>query len=98
MQNRCRGHGLYILDEPEAALSPIRQMALLSLMAQLAEDGSQFLIATHSPILTAYPDAVIYELSEDGMRETAYRDTQNFFLTERFIRNPEKMARELTRL
>ena len=98
MQNRFRGHGLYILDEPEAALSPMRQMALLSLMAQLAEDGSQFLIATHSPILTAYPGAVIYELREDGMRETAYRDTQNFFLTERFIRNPEKMARELTGL
>lgn len=96
MQNRFRGHGLYILDEPEAALSPMRQMALLSLMALLAEDGSQFLIATHSAILTAYPGAVIYELGDNGMRETAYRDTQNYILTEQFLRNPEKMARELT--
>lgn len=96
MQNRFRGRGLYILDEPEAALSPTRQMAMLRLMALLVEDGSQFLVATHSPILTAYPGAAIYELSENGMQLTAYRETQNFLLTRRFLQDPEKMAKALT--
>lgn len=67
MQNRFWGGGLYILDEPESALSSMRQMALLCLMAGLVEKGFQFLIATHSPILTAYPGTVIYELKEKGM-------------------------------
>lgn len=96
MQNRFWGRGLYILDEPEAALSRTRQMAMLRLMALLVEDGSQFLIATHSPILTAYPGAAIYELSENGMQLTAYRETQNFLLTRRFLQDPEKMAKALT--
>lgn len=96
LQNRFRGRGLYLLDEPEAALSPTRQMAMLRLMALLVEDGSQFLVATHSPILTAYPGAAIYELSENGMQLTAYRETQNFLLTRRFLQDPEKMAKSLT--
>lgn len=97
MQNRFRGQGLYLLDEPEAALSPVRQMSLLTLMAQLVAEGSQFLIATHSPILTAFPGAVIYQLDERGLRKTPYRETEHYCLTRRFLEHPEQMARELTR-
>ena len=60
--HRFRGEGLYILDEPEAALSPQRQLAFLSRMHDLIQQGSQFIIATHSPIIMAYPEAWIYEL------------------------------------
>jgi predicted ATPase len=63
--NRFSGQGLYILDEPEAALSPLRQMALLSRIHELVKANSQFIIATHSPIIMAYPDSLIYQLSED---------------------------------
>jgi predicted ATPase len=65
---RLRGAGLYVLDEPEAALSPTRQLALLARIHQLVEAGSQFLVATHSPLLLAYPDATILSLETDGIR------------------------------
>ena len=58
--HRLRGNGLYLFDEPEAALSPMRQLALLAAIGQLVEKGSQFIIATHSPLLLAYPEATIY--------------------------------------
>lgn len=91
LQNRFHGHGFYVLDEPEAALSPSRQMAMLCVLRDLVQQGAQFLIATHSPILTAFPGAQIYELDENGMHECAYRDTQNYQLTRRFVENPERM-------
>lgn len=91
LQNRFHGHGFYVLDEPEAALSPSRQMAMLCVLRDLVQQGAQFLIATHSPILTALPGAQIYELDENGMHERAYRDTQNYQLTRRFVENPERM-------
>lgn len=75
--NRFSGQGLYILDEPEAALSPLRQMALLSRIHELVKANSQFIIATHSPIIMAYPDSLIYQLSEDGFTETTYEETDN---------------------
>jgi predicted ATPase len=65
---RLGGAGLYVLDEPEAALSPTRQLALLARIHQLVEAGSQFLVATHSPLLLAYPDATILSLETDGIR------------------------------
>ncbi|MBQ4050555.1 MAG: AAA family ATPase [Oscillospiraceae bacterium] len=93
--NRFGGKGLYLLDEPEAALSPQNQLALLSRIHSLAADGSQFIIATHSPILMACPDAVIYVIDEDGIRETPYRETAHVQLTRSFLENPERMLRYL---
>ena len=88
--NRFRGKGLYILDEPEAALSPSRQLALLSRIHQLVEEDSQFIIATHSPILMAYPHAVIYNI-DNGYEETKYTETDHYRVTKEFLMHPDKM-------
>ncbi len=88
LQNRFGGHGLYILDEPEAALSPSRQISMLHIMADLVERGSQFIVSTHSPILTAFPDAVIYEMRETGMRQVGWKETENYILMKRFLGDP----------
>lgn len=93
--HRFGGHGLYILDEPEAALSPTRQMALLSKMNELVNKDSQFIIATHSPIIMAYPGSSIYSFEEDGLKLTDYKETENYFITKSFLNNPERMFREL---
>ena len=95
VQNRFGGQGLYLLDEPEAALSPSRQLTLLGEMHRLVDRDSQFIIATHSPILMAYPGARIYLLSEDGICRTAYRETEHYQLTRRFLEDPERMLRYL---
>lgn len=88
--NRFRGRGLYILDEPEAALSPSRQMTMLSRLHQLVQEDSQFIIATHSPIIMSYPDAIIYEL-KGGFRKKEYRDTEHYQITKEFVNNTERM-------
>lgn len=95
--NRFGGNGLYILDEPEAALSPQRQLSLLALMDDHVQHrGSQFIIATHSPILMAYPDALIYELSEEhGIRIVTYEDTEHFQITRDFLNNRQAFFAEL---
>lgn len=95
MKNRFSGHGLYILDEPEAALSPSRQMAMLALMKRLVDQDSQFIISTHSPILMAYPEAEIIELDETGFRSTPYKETAHYRLTNYFLNNTEMMLKEL---
>jgi predicted ATPase len=92
--NRLMGDGLYILDEPEAALSPMRQLAMLARMHDLVRLGSQFIIATHSPILMAYPAATIYLLDE-GIREVAYEETDHYTVTRSFFNRREAMLREL---
>ena len=92
---RLRGDGLYLLDEPEAALSPQRQLAFLVAMHELIERESQFIIATHSPIIMAYPDALIYEFSDDGLRTVEYRDTEHYRVTRGFLNNPEQTLRHL---
>lgn len=89
--NRFGGRGLYILDEPEAALSPQRQLAVLSRIHDLIEDSSQFLIATHSPILMAYPDALIYECGPEGIRPVAYEETEHYAVTKSFLEHPKRM-------
>src|SRR6185437_11478218 len=89
--HRFNGSGFYVLDEPEAALSPARQLSLLVLMHDLAADGAQFVIATHSPILMAYPHAAIFQMSEDGPFEVPYRETEHFMVTRRFLNDPEGM-------
>jgi len=95
LTHRLSGNGLYIFDEPEAALSPARQLAALSAIHQLVQANSQFIIATHSPILLAYPNAVIYQLDEEGMRKVKYEETENFRLTKYFLNNHEEMTRTL---
>ncbi len=94
-QNRFE-HGLYILDEPEAALSPQRQLAFLRIIHDLAEPRhAQFLIATHSPILLAYPGATLYQFEDDGIRKTSYRETDHYLVMKNFLNNPERMIRYL---
>ncbi|WP_313293471.1 AAA family ATPase [Faecalispora jeddahensis] len=94
--NRFGGDGLYLLDEPEAALSPSRQMSLLVYLHRLVQQDSQLVIATHSPILMAYPGACIYVLSkDDGIRRTAYEQTEHYVVTREFLNHPEKMLRYL---
>jgi predicted ATPase len=95
VMNRFKGHGLYILDEPEAALSPSRQMSLLIRIKELADKGSQFIIATHSPIVLACPDSVIYELTENGIAETEYEDTETYGVMKAFMDSPERMINHL---
>jgi predicted ATPase len=89
-QNRFE-HGIYILDEPEAALSPQRQLAFLRIIHELETPRhAQFLIATHSPILLAYPGATLYQFEEDGIREVDYRDTDHYSVTKEFLNGPER--------
>jgi predicted ATPase len=95
--NRFSGNGFYILDEPEAALSPSRQMAMLLRMHELIADNSQFIIATHSPILIAYPDALIYEFSDQGVQPRTYDQTGLFQTYNDFFRNPLYMVNRLLR-
>lgn len=95
LTNRFRGQGFYILDEPEAALSPNRQMAVLSRIHQLANQNSQFIIATHSPIIMAYPNATIYHLSDTGIQQVAYTDTEHYVISKAFLNDPQKMLDQL---
>lgn len=95
MMNRFRGQGLYILDEPEAALSPQRQLAVLSRIHDLVLKNSQFIIATHSPILMAYPDACIYLCNKDGVSHVAYEETEHFQVTRSFLSNPARILQTL---
>jgi predicted ATPase len=91
MRERFGGNGLYILDEPEAALSPQRQLAALARIHTLAKDGSQFIIATHSPILMAYPDAHIYSCTPDGIERVDYYETEHYTVMHDFVVNPQRM-------
>ena len=94
-EKRFGGNGIYILDEPEAALSPSRLMRLMVRMNELVKQGSQFIISTHSPILMAFPNAEIYELTQDAIRSVAYYETEHFQITKRFVNHPEQMLRYL---
>ena len=91
--NRFGGKGLYLLDEPEAALSP--QLAVLSRIHDLVMDDSQFIIATHSPILMAYPNATIYSLSVDGIKKLDYYETEHYQVTRDFLIDPKRMLNRL---
>lgn len=96
VEHRFRGHGLYLLDEPEAALSPRRQLTLLAHLHDLVERrASQLVIATHSPILLAYPGARLYHLDGDGLRPIAYEDTEHVQVTRDFLLAPERYFRHL---
>jgi predicted ATPase len=91
--NRFAGEGLYILDEPEAALSVSGALAVLAAIDRAARAGAQFIIATHSPILLACPGARIYELDESGFNECAYDALDVVRLTRGFLEDPERYLR-----
>ncbi|CDO04798.1 cytochrome c biogenesis protein CcmA [Oceanobacillus picturae] len=93
--HRFSGEGIYILDEPEAALSPLRQMSMLARIHELVNEGSQFIISTHSPILMAYPGAKLIELTEDGMQETALEDTGHYRTMKQFFENKDRLLHHL---
>ena len=95
VENRFNGNGLYILDEPEAALSPMRLMRLMVCMQELVKKNSQFIISTHSPILMTFPDAEILEITEKGIYSVDYRDTEHYIVTKRFMDAPEKIIEDL---
>jgi predicted ATPase len=89
------GDGFYLLDEPEAALSPNRQLAALSAIDQLVKLGSQFIIATHSPILLAYPNARILLFDQSGISQVAYQDTEHYAVTRDFLNHYERRLQQL---
>ena len=89
--HRFSGNGFYVLDEPEAALSPTRQMAALVRIHQLVREGAQFVIATHSPILMAYPHSWIYNLDEGGISRMAYEETEHYQVTRDFLNSHQMM-------
>jgi len=91
IMNRFSGNGLYILDEPEAALSPSRQMSMIARMHELVRSNSQFIVATHSPVIMAYPNAFIYLLTEDGIGRIDYTETEHYRVMRDFINNHVKM-------
>ena len=95
VENRFGGNGLYILDEPEAALSPMRIMELMCFIHELEKQNSQFIISTHSPILMAYPGAEVLYLTEEGIRPVSYRETEHYRLTRQFLDHPEQTCRYL---
>lgn len=91
VENRFGGQGLYILDEPEAALSPNGVMRLIVSMRRLVKNGSQFIISTHSPMLIAFPDSEVYEITKERISSVPYEQTQHYTTTRRFLENPKKM-------
>jgi predicted ATPase len=95
LNEKLKGNGFYIFDEPEAALSPQRQLAALRSIHELVKDGSQFIIATHSPILLAYPRAKIVLFDGIGMSEVQYGETEHYAITKEFLNNHERMLEYL---
>lgn len=95
LQHKLRGRGLYLLDEPEAALSPSRQLAALRAIHDLVQDGSQFVIATHSPILLAYPQARIYRFDGNRVMPVEYAHTEHFTVTRAFLKYVPRYLREI---
>ena len=92
---RLGGRGLYLLDEPEAALSPLRQLALVALLREATERGAQFVVATHSPILMAFPRATILQLADDGVRPARFDDLEAVRTLLAFLSDPDGFVRRL---
>jgi predicted ATPase len=95
MMHRFGGHGFYVLDEPEAALSPTRQLAMMSRIHQLVRKRSQFVIATHSPILMAYPNAWIYQIGSAGLDRVSLEETEHYIVAKRFLNDPQQQILRL---
>jgi predicted ATPase len=94
-QSRFRPSGLYLLDEPEAPLSPLKQLTLISLILEMVKMDAQFIIATHSPMLMAIPGADIYTLDEGLFKKTPYEEVEHVRLTKDFLENPQRFLRHL---
>lgn len=92
---RFQGNGLYILDEPEAALSPLRQMSMLARINELVNQGSQLIISTHSPIIMAYPNAKIIQLREEGISESKLEDTEHYSIMKQFFEDKDRILHHL---
>ena len=95
VRNRFEGNGLYILDEPEAALSPQRLLSLLVAIDDVVKNNSQFIIATHSPIIMAYPNADILQFTDTGIEKVSYRETEHYKFMKQFMDAPEQMMKYL---
>ena len=95
LNHKFKGNGLYLLDEPEAALSPARQLTALAIIHKLVQENSQFIIATHSPIIMAYPNATIYQLSDDGIKKVGYEETEHYQIARNFLNRREQMMKVL---
>ncbi|MBE7169358.1 MAG: AAA family ATPase [Williamsia sp.] len=96
LQTRIEDKGIYLLDEPEAALSPLKQLALIVFIMEALKNGNtQFLIATHSPILMGIPGALLYEIQEDGMQPVQFKETDHYRITKTFLDNPDSYLRRL---
>jgi predicted ATPase len=94
--HRLGENGFYVLDEPEAALSPQRQLSLLAIVHELSKNyAAQFIIATHSPLLLAYPHATIYSCDGDQLRQVNYTDTAHYRITKQFLDNPDVYFKNL---
>ncbi|QDH71155.1 AAA family ATPase [Marilutibacter alkalisoli] len=93
--NKLRGDGIYLFDEPEAALSPSRQLAALRAIHDLVEDHSQFIIATHSPILLSYPHARIILFDRSGVSEVSYEETEHYAITRDFLNHYPRRLEQL---
>ncbi|MCD5324874.1 MULTISPECIES: AAA family ATPase [Pontibacillus] len=94
-QARFKPGGVYILDEPEAPLSPLKQLSLISMIKDMVKKDAQFIIATHSPILMALPDADIYQIEEGSLKKIAFEDSEHVKLTKDFLEQPERYLRHL---
>lgn len=94
-QNRFVPGGLYLLDEPEVPLSPLRQLSLIAMMKEMVDEESQFIICTHSPIIMAFPGAVIYSFDDGKITESAYEDLEHVNLMRDFLNNPTAFLRHL---
>jgi predicted ATPase len=96
LQTRIGDKGIFLLDEPEAALSPLKQLSLISLILQIIKNkNAQFIIATHSPILMGIPGATLYQIQEDAMQMVDYKETDHYRITKTFLDNPEYYLRHL---
>jgi predicted ATPase len=96
LQTRILDKGIYLLDEPEAALSPLKQLSLIAFILEvLKKKNAQFIIATHSPILMGIPGAMIYEIQDDGMQAVEYKETEHYRITKTFLDNPASYLRHL---
>lgn len=96
LQTRIKDKGVYLLDEPEAALSPLKQLSLMAFILEVLKDkNTQFIIATHSPILMGFPDATLYEIQEEGMQAVKFKETDHYRITKTFLDNPEHYLRHL---
>lgn len=94
-QSRFVPDGLYLLDEPEAALSPNRQLTFISAIKQMTQENAQFIIATHSPIILAFPDAQILQFANGKIQEVKYNQLEHVQLTKEFLNNPDLFLRHL---